>query len=207
MDYPEYLLPKPSYDRHITFDGKESIPLYLVRHTHSKDIKDEYGRLKSDYVNLRTGELKDYSTNLLGVFKADDCIISAPLQSSPNYHFFERAWQRSEKVLVPTFQVDFNVKEERGRFYLRVSNFHLKEFGPTDECPPTPYCKVLHTPTNTNFWHCSIRWYCDGKDSEQWEDKKLKRMRAVMRAFIIKFAEFDLPEYETLDPSNYCSGL
>ena len=39
---------------------------YLIRGVSSKDIKDEYGRLKSEFVAKQTSHIRDYSTNLLG---------------------------------------------------------------------------------------------------------------------------------------------
>lgn len=203
MEYPEHLLPQPSY-RIISFDSKESMNLYLVRRTSTTDIKDEYGRLKSEHVTLQSDHLKDYSTNLLGLFKPSDCLIAVPLRDSPQKRYFQNLWAKDEVILTPIYETDFAVESGRGCFFLRTADFHQKQFSsPTSDCVAAPTCEVLHTPTNANFWHCSIRWFCDGEDSGKWKEKKFKRMKSIIRAFVIQFAEFDLPDYEHLDSKFY----
>ncbi len=46
----------------------------MVRGTLSEDIKDEYGRLRSEFVARQTDHLRDYSTNLLGKSIPSDLI-------------------------------------------------------------------------------------------------------------------------------------
>ena len=191
MDYPDQLLPKPSY-RIIQFrDDLTSI--YLVRHTDTHDIQDEYGRLKSECVVFRTDHLKNYSISLLGEFCPED--ITFDCFKGKNWH---ELWQETSLVSTPIELEDFAVKNERGFFYLKFTTFHEQQVNNAEFT-----CCVLHQPTNCNFWHCCLRWFVGREDVIDWKEKKRRAILATARSFIIENAIFKTPPYHSIDPKLY----
>lgn len=199
MHYPTTLLPETSY-RILQFDD---LPpnLYLVRHTETIDILDEYGGLKSECVALQTDHLRDYSTNLLGEFAPEDCRLQL-LKTGPNYSQLRDLWQEETPVLTPSDGVDFDLSLERGWFFLKVDDFHQASFGTVSkDLPVLPTCTVLHTPINCNYWHCSLRWILQGVDLETVKGNKY--VLKLARSFIIENAIFNEPAYQALPPEVY----
>ncbi len=57
-------------------------------------------------------------------------------------------------------------------------------------------CKVIHTPINANFWHCSVRWFCDDKDSSEMTKGERRRVLSTAKTFLIEHAYLDLPKHD-----------
>lgn len=63
-------------------------------------------------------------------------------------------------------------------------------------------CKVLHTPLDGNYWHCSLRWFLENKDSEEIKGRSQQRkIWERARSHIITNAIFEEPFFEEI-PKN-----
>jgi hypothetical protein len=139
---------------------------YLVRGVSSKNIKDEYGRLKSEFVAKQTSHIRDYSTNLLGKTLPSDLI---------------------EQIKCEWY------------FFLKFDDFNGTTI--TDKV----VSKVLHTPLEENYWHCSLRWYINGKDSEELTKSQSRQVWEQARSYIITMAIFEEPSFEEIPEDLYTS--
>lgn len=137
---------------------------YLVRGVSSKDIKDEYGRLKSEFVAKQTSHIRDYSTNLLGKTLPSDLI---------------------EQIKCEWY------------FFLKIDHFNGIIM------PDKVVSKVLHTPLVENYWHCSLRWYMGGKDSEELTKSQSRQIWEQARSYIITMAIFEEPFFEEIPENLY----
>ena len=159
-------------DNYITIDfltiKKGDGAYFLVRGTDSKNLKDEYGRLKSEFIVKQTKYLADYSTNLLGKTLPSDLTDAIKCE-----------WY----------------------FFLKLDDFNQIQIRNDIES------KVIHTPLENNFWHCSIRWYLDNKDSNSDELSKSQK-RGVWefaRSYIITMVIFEEPFFEEIPELYYIS--
>lgn len=144
---------------------------YLVRGTSSQDIKDEYGRLKSEFVAKQTSHIRDYSTNLLGKTLPSDLVQQLQCQ-----------WY----------------------FFLKLDDFNVATTITDDN--QTIISKVLHTPIEApieNYWHCSIRWFLEDRDSEELTKSKSRMVWEYARSRIINMAIFDEPFFEEIPEELY----
>lgn len=206
MSYPDRLLPQPHY-KFIDFDKVASRSYHLVRHTDSPNNVNEEERLKADQVVFQTDHLRDYSTNLLGEFAPDDVAwnwLRGTLCTD--------LWQEGEAGLMPQMEIDVAWVAGRGKFYLAIHQFHTISFpinGGTEQIT----CRVLHTPTRGNFWHCSLRWWWGEEDVDTWVDSKEVKAKArrrtilsTARTFIITNAILIEPPYQAVSPEAYRSS-
>ncbi|MCA0234043.1 MAG: hypothetical protein LCH91_26540 [Bacteroidetes bacterium] len=200
MTYPEYLLPVSRY-RIIDFDCTNISLRYLIRHTETKEIADKNGNLKSELVATddKYNHLRDFSTNLLGVFQLTDVKWKWTRDT-----LCLEPWNPSTDGILPS-EIDVSEDVMRGVFYLSIEKCHGTRFKTESEVDGESevIAKVLHTPIRSNFWHCSIRWFCDGQDSEKWNKGRLRRMKSIIRSFIVETADLEEPIYQAVDPEAY----
>lgn len=200
MTYPIYLLPQQNYKK-IEFCS-ELNEGFLIHFTDTKDNKDpDTKNLKLSCVVKRTDHLRDYSNNLLGVFLTND--IYWGIENSENKGYFISEWNIGEKVKVPIVPNDVKKSLARGYFFLPIKNCHQAIVNYSDETNMKPICKVLHTPTNSNFWHFSLRWFYNDVDILNWTDKERKRILTAAKSFIIQNAKFDEPNYKPINKIHY----
>jgi hypothetical protein len=197
--YPDYLLPKPH------FKVIQNIELLkkgvLIHYTDSKDNRDLEGFLREDSVVRHRNHIRDYSNNLLGIFEIEDIFIDITVSERKDY--FISPWDLQEVVEAPIYDEDFIINNDRGYFFLNIKEIHNKEIHYEDNDPKlslTAICKVLHTPTKSNFWHFSLRWYTDqGLDINDLEQKQKKglqrRILTAAKSLIILKAFFEEPSY------------
>ncbi len=201
MDYPFHLLPQRNY-KIIPYEAWMNA-YHLLHHTRDKDLLDpETNLLKLDYIVINTDHLKDFSTNLLGIFTPKDCYWSIKKQRSDEY--FGKSWEEGEEVASPLFD-DFEYHDERGLFYLKIENFARKEVRSRSEDEITVICDVLHTPVRFNFWHFSLRWR--NETGEHIHELKANRIRnffkSVIRKFIQDNAVLETPDFYNIPPDKY----
>ena len=200
MVYPIRLLPQTFYSC-IDFSAVARKDLVLIRHTESQTIRDQQGQLKAEEITFNgiTDQLHDYSTNLLGQFASADVGWKWPRDS----HLGE-AWVAGESVVAPVYPEEVQWVADRGCFYLSVPDLFRIPFPVRLANGEEPViCTVLHTPTRGNFWHCSLRWICQGEDVTGWEPKKRKQILKTARNFIIENAQFVQPPYEAVPELAY----
>lgn len=201
MSYPNRLLPQPNYIK--ISNCTELLNCFLIRHTSSKEVIDIVtNKLKQELVVLQTDHLRDYSNNLLGIFELDDIYWS--IQANENKERLIASWENGVEVTVPAVPFDFSVDYSRGYFFLEISKCHEKVVPFEDATSTVVKCILIHTPINSNFWHFSLRWLCDGVDSTKLENKtKRRRFLAAARIFIIEKATFEVPPVYILSRANY----
>ncbi|CAN5176735.1 hypothetical protein BH23BAC1_BH23BAC1_50220 [soil metagenome] len=201
MNYPNRLLPQPNF-KIIHWDELLKNH-YLIHYTPTKDLIDpETKKLKIEYVVRQTNHLRDYSNNLLGVFLVED-IFWVPVKKSPKVDYFGAAWKDNTPVLTPNIPEDYIKDEERGYFFMKISDCHSEIVEFNDGTFASPECIVLHTPINANFWHFSLRWLFEGKDLQKWSGAIERRMRTSAKAFILEKAFFEEPFFEEIEAHLY----
>jgi hypothetical protein len=205
MKYPEHLLPQISFKRidwHIDFSHS-----YLIRHTPSKQIySEETGKIDFNLVKIQSDHLGDLSTNMLGVFDPNDNYICI---KSENSEYFHDLWTEGTKVKAPNFQEDFNIDSQRGCFFLRIADIvgQIANYSNDNSDKITAKCKILHTPTNCNFWHFSIRWFSipDQIDVRELSISKSQRKKLLSSAklLISELAFGEEPAYSAISKKHY----
>lgn len=194
MEYPDHLLPKPHF---VFIKWREELRQhYLLRSTPTPDIMDEDTQMvRAKYVNDGSREhLKDYSTNLLGIFTPADSAIQ--LENSDRKKYFSEPWSEAEVVETPTPE-DFSVRSSSGCFYYSIDALHNfpQPFSISNIPGYIAQCSVEHTPTRSNFWHFSVRWKLDGNDVEEClSESQRKNLLGLVRAFLIEKAMRSTPE-------------
>ena len=139
----------------------------------------------ADAIGLETAsDCFDYSTNLPGVYQIEHNKLSL---IGDNRKYFRTYW-KSGDVIEPVFEKDFNNKDDCGCFYLPIKHIqNIKH--PFNRGPKTneevAEAVVIHTPTNSNFWHFSIRWKDENGDeisvtNSKWKDKLIATIRATV---------------------------
>lgn len=202
MKYPEVLLPRQNFK---LIDSE--IPDYIIcRITSTKDIiKSKTGKLKDEVLSTSDHDFFDYSTNLLGHFLLDHNYLTL---TGLNKKYFYTYWNFNEAVTTPKFNDDFFIENSKGYFFIQIGSIHN-----SIKCP---YSKpkniegevtaiILHTPTNSNYWHFSIKWRDkDGSyispNLTQWKYQIINTMRAAL----IEQSLLELPITTKLPQELFC---
>ncbi|NUQ24842.1 MAG: hypothetical protein HUU34_12895 [Saprospiraceae bacterium] len=194
MNYPGHLLPKPDYCCIPWM--KELQGYFLLRSAPSSDLLDaETGMVRARFIlgdNQSREILKDYSTNLLGIFTPDDAAIK--LTNNGRKAYLVGLWSEGEEV-TPPVEDDFEVLQDFGFFFYPIGVIH--EFPqPLDIASKPQYtearCYICHTPVRSNFWHFSVRWKVGQADAaDVLTTKELKGLMSMVKAFLIEHAVID----------------
>jgi len=209
MEYPSYLIPKANF-KLITW-GEWLTERYLLRYTPGSDLIDsENGKVKLDYIYKRENwsQGKDLSTNLLGIYKFDDCYLETIGNRKRTY--FDDLWLEGESVDFPLYMSDFVLNTSRGAFYLKIGDILNQEilYNRENEQGLVAVCKVIHTPTRANFWHFSIRWWNDEGDIMEQSGNWIQRMlKTTVRTFIQQHAIIEQPTSITIQESLYTQNF
>ncbi|MER0439612.1 hypothetical protein [Emticicia sp. W12TSBA100-4] len=192
------MLPKRSFKKITSLSN-----YYLVRHTKTSDYLDtETGHLKSEEVP--SGHMQDLSTNLLGTFKIKDLQIEFKKECE-DFSYFIDYWVENTDVKMPVFEKDFSYKTDRSYFFLKISDLdgHVVPYKKSNDNFQA-FCKVLHTPTNSNFWHCSVRWFDEnGIDISKQSGQFKNRLFSQTRSTISEFIKQDIPEHKEISKELY----
>jgi hypothetical protein len=205
MQYPVHILPQPNFKR--ILDIKVLHNYHLIHFTESKDNKDSDNKVRLESIVRVTNHLRDYSNNLLGTFEIEDIYLELTKGEFKDY--FNADWIQGSKLdRTPQFDKDFVINKERGFFFLSINECNDYEVNYTDGSNVKPICKVLHTPTNSNFWHISLRWFHNGQDISELDEKQVRKgeIRRVLMAaktFIQEKGKFEIPAYQSVDVSIY----
>ena len=194
MKYPERLLPKPNYKR--IQDFTELQDKALIRFFYKEDTEE----LTLKKIASPREQILDLSTNLLGIFKEKDIFIKIiRKEKNPKDNYFLQDWKEGTQVKVPQYKKDFYFFFNRGYFFLKISDINGQSYTYEDQNHNIyKYtCKVTHSPTNSNFWHCSLNWFSDDGDNIINLKKKHKRRIAnAIRRQLIKFAKTKIENYD-----------
>jgi len=189
MNYPVRLLSQPIF-KEITEDLSH---YFLCRKVLDKSLlSNDPSIIDEGILGLDSAsQCFDYSTNLPGIFELKDNLIEL---SGENKKYYMAYWDWVSKINEPLFEQDFLINENIGWFFLPISEisniaipFSRNNFTPPDE---TAKAIVMHTPTNSNFWHFSIRWN-DGKrfinaNDSKWKNNIIATVRALLSEIIEK---------------------
>lgn len=169
---------------------------HLIHYTDTKDNIDPIdGKVKLESIALRTDHLRDFSNSLLGTFELKHIFLE--LEKSDLKDYFSDDWNEGESVRQkPIFGKHFTINERRGYFFLKIDecNDHVVPY--SDETKIRTICKVLHTPTNSNFWHMSLRWFYGDRDTILMKENERKRILTAAKSFIQEKGSFDKPAYQ-----------
>lgn len=157
MSYPAILLPNPSY-KEVCCNLNS---FYLLRTTDSKDIIDVSKKtLKEDAIALDGSHLLAYSTNLLGHYSTSHCEIN--FVNTANKAYFHAYWDFQSEVSAPKILSDFEFNKDKGFFILPIGDLDGKKI-PYKKGDSTieqqAQLKLVHKPTNSNFWHFELTWF------------------------------------------------
>lgn len=206
MHYPKHILPQRNFKKIVNF--RPLYNYYLIHFTDSINNKDpQDGGIREDCIVRQTDHIRDYSNNLLGTFELEDIYIE--LTQGEFKEYFNSEWEEATTPLhIPRFQNDFLINGNRGFFFLAISDCDNYQIEYSDGSNVNPICKILHTPTNSNFWHVSLRWFHNGQDISELQLKErkradIRRILSAAKAFIREKAQFEIPVYQSVDPSLY----
>lgn len=206
MQYPAHILPQPNFKRITDIPALHNF--HLIHFTETKDNRDiNDGKVREDSIVRQTDHLRDFSNSLLGTFEIEDIYLE--LTKSEFKGYFNSDWEEGAGVeRVPKINKDFIVNRKRGFFFLPISECNGHEVRYSDGSNVNPICRVLHTPTNSNFWHVSLRWFNNGQDISELEEKQrrkseVKRVLTAAKAFIHEKAHFQIPSYQSVEISLY----
>lgn len=189
MNYPPEILPQPNFKK-ITEDLSEylvcrKIPPELSIISISPILDEKLIGLNSE------NECFDYSTNLPGIFKLWHNRIEL---TGDNKKQFRSYWDWVSTVYPPEYKKDFYLNENTSYFFLKIGEveqitipFNKNGKRKLDNILR---CVVVHTPTNCNFWHFSIRWRDShgifiSANSATWKYKMIATIRAILCQLII----------------------
>lgn len=205
MQYPVHILPQPNFRRITNIHLLHNY--HLIHFTETKDNLGVDNKVREDCIVRHTDHLRDFSNSLLGTFEIEDIYLELSKGEFKNY--FNADWIEGTTLeRTPRFNEDFVVNKGRGFFFLSISECNDYEVNYSDGSNVNPVCKVLHTPTNSNFWHVSIRWFNNGQDISELEERQrrkpeIKRILTAAKAFIQEKGKFDIPAYQSVDISIY----
>jgi hypothetical protein len=199
MHYPVEVLPQVHFKK-----INEPLPDYFL----CRKVIDRQALLPAPIIDEallgleKASDCFDYSTNLPGMF----ALYHNQLEIvGENKKYFRTYWEEGAQVTKPTHLQDFVVNERIGWFYLPIAKleglripFNRNNNPPASEIATSV---VLHTPTNSNFWHFSIRWkdqtgtYIDANKSA-WQKQVIAKVRALFSE-IVRFADIPIQEIKS----------
>jgi hypothetical protein len=193
MIYPQHLLPQSEYK---IIDWSDALrPFYLLRSVPTADFWDqETDSVRVKYVNDNgRDKLKDYSVNLFGVFTKND--VAIVFNNNEQKAYFTDDWTPATQVNAPQ-STDFQVLESFGCFYYLINT--IQDFPQPFKMNGIPghyaKCYVCHTPTNSNFWHFSVRWKIGSEDINiVLSVSQRKDLLGLVRGFLVENALKVLP--------------
>lgn len=194
MPYPTHLLPQPEYCLIEWHDKLRQC--YLIRSAPNADVIDpDTAKVRAKYVNDGSREhLKDYSTNLFGVFTIADAAIRVEKTERKNY--LTGLWTPGE-VVEPPMETDFSVFPDHGFFFYSIGEIQdfPQPFTLSNRPNYVSQCYIAHTPTRSNFWHFSIRWKIGEQDIEEaLSENERRNLLGLVRSFLIERAIVNLPD-------------
>jgi hypothetical protein len=201
MQYPEVLLPQQRF-KCVTTDLSEH---HLCRTSKTKDfINPVTERIKDEALCENPTEFFDYSTNHLGQFEHEHNYISF---CGNDKKYFRLYWDFLSEVKQPNFNEDFIFDNSKGIFFLRIGDIHNNIHFPiknSTQKDDSVTAIVKHTPSNSNFWHFSIRWVDQNGNEINVNDSKWKHpIIATIRASIQEIVILANPESIPISDENY----
>jgi hypothetical protein len=195
MNYPEQILPRPNLKC-----ISEDISQYFITRKYKplRPADSQSSLLPEEMLGLESAsDCFDYSTNLIGIFEAAFNKIEL---IGDNKKLLRSYWDFQTEIKTPVFEEDFVNEENIKWFFLHIGkiNNHKIPFKKTDnsQTEEQAHAIVVHTPTNCNFWHCSVRWK-EGENFISTNNSKWKnKVIAAVRSFLSEAIEWTCPQQE-----------
>lgn len=206
MAFPNHLLPQQDYSKIAWQD--ELRQHFLLRTTPTSDIIDPETKMVRARFVLGDGQgrdnLKDYSTNLWGIYTAPDAAIQ--MFKGEHFDYWVGAWEPGEAVSSPAPD-EYIVRDEFGCFFYAIGA--IADFPQPIAIANKLYytqahCYVCHTPVRSNFWHFSVRWKIGEEDIEDVLSSKERRdLLGFVCTFLIEHAMVKTPDVYPLIPGHW----
>lgn len=188
MQYPNQLLPQLNFTKITSI-----LNGYFVcrKVPDKKKLEQSISIAPEELLGIEVaGDCFDYSTSLTGIFELAHNAIEL---TGERKKYFRTYWDENSAVDIPEFEKDFILKEETGWFFLQIDRingitipFNRKGTIPENE---TATAIVVHTPTNSNFWHFSLKWKDDkgfiSTNDSKWKNNIIATVRALLCELII----------------------
>ena len=199
MIYPIELLPKSIW-KYFECDINR---YYLIRRTNSLNQSTYWDKetdsLKTDAVCSPREHIQDLSCNLLGIYTYHHIFLQ--ITETGKEKGFEDYCGADYNAILPVYEEDFVLYKDRGFWMIAINKIqnlkvtYIRNNNQNDVFTATGYVK--HTPTQSNFWHFSLRWKIGDEEVENMEDgEKRKVARAISntaRVTIAQFAQIETP--------------
>jgi hypothetical protein len=197
MLYPSELLPNPSRK---LFDC-DILEHYLIRYTDTSDSDFLWdatmNRIRVEAICSPRELIQDLSCSILGDFQYEHIYLE--LTSTGKGKGFANYCPPDFSSPEPVYNEDYVLNDSRGFWLMpieKINNLEVKYKRNNEPEEFTAIGYVIHTPTQSNFWHYSLRWkikteesFSDVEEIEVKEKKKLSRAIAnTARVFITEFA-------------------
>lgn len=200
--YPERLLPKANY--HYIEDFVPLSGHYLQRWM-SPDWEVEYDEgdpvIAGDTIQIASGHIADFSTNLIGVFLPED----RAFQLTPlGLEKFGSLFIVVEDVSAPQ-SPDYTYQPDLKQLFLNIGKITGKAaiYNKGEETELKAICTPKHTPIKGNFWHVSLRWINGEGDALNQKGKWKRRMLTNARTIIAEHAILEIEEIEPVPVGLY----
>lgn len=190
MTYPEQLLPQLIF---------KIINIDLSGHFVCRKVLDKT-LLRLPFPSILPEELLgietasncfDYSTNLPGIFELQHNLIELMGEQKT---YFRKYWDAVSEVKVPAYLQDFSINENGGWFFLKIDKINgitIPFNNRKSEDLPNEIATsvIVHTPTNSNFWHFSIKWKDEkavfiNTNNAKWKNSIIATVRALLSELI-----------------------
>jgi len=197
--YPQELLPQLIF-KQITAD---LTGYFICRKVRNKSLLNEPlpEILPDEVLGIETpSDCFDFSTNLPGVFKLNHNFLEI---TGDDKKYFRTYWDYQSEVKTPVFEQDFFIDENIGWFFIQIDKINglTIPFNRNAEkaVSETATAIVVHTPTNSNFWHFSVKW----KDANgyistgtsKWKNNVIATVRAMLSELIrLTYISLEVPE-------------
>jgi hypothetical protein len=155
MQYPATLLPQT----HFKYIDSDLTAHHICRTAPEKDfINPVTEKIKDEALFQKPTDFFDYSTNHLGQFEIEFNYLSIVGEERK---YFRTYWDYISAVKEPIHERDFIVDNSKGIFFFKIGDIHNQIQFPISNAKNKPdqlTAIVRHTPSNSNYWHFSIRW-------------------------------------------------
>ncbi|NDV16776.1 hypothetical protein GO009_12135 [Muricauda sp. TY007] len=215
--YPNKLLPKPNFKFIDNID--ELLQSHFIRYfpVNGKiPIVDGQDKIDIKLISSPREQIIDLSTSLLGIFTSKDFIFR--INRNGIQKGFIEYWDFESTPQTPKYKEDFNHKFNYGCWSLNPIDVENKSFTFQLNHPgqkSTTHqvtCNLIHTPTFSNYWHFSVRWFLDDEDvyelSKNGEISKgqVSRLSKIARLFLKEYVSLEIPKTRAINKSLYLEG-
>lgn len=173
------------------------------------------GEIDVKYIADPKENIIDLSTSLLGIFKTRH--FKYKITRVGQSRGFLCDWDFESFCPSPKYPIDFEIMKGYNCWSLAISEIDNQSLTFTTGAGKTfkehtVVCKIKHTPTFSNFWHFSVRWFMDGTDvfelsrSGAISNNHISKLSRQVRLFLKEFISLSVPNTKSLEKNLYVVG-